>query len=62
MLENALRAARMEESSINREKQDFKHRLKELTLEMNKLRGEHYLGLSVCNSESEVSWKRGRNW
>ncbi|KAJ6656707.1 hypothetical protein lerEdw1_003594 [Lerista edwardsae] len=39
-LENALRAARMEESSINREKQDFKHRLKELMLEMTKLRGD----------------------
>ncbi|XP_066465976.1 coiled-coil domain-containing protein 62 isoform X2 [Tiliqua scincoides] len=39
-LENALRAARMEESSISREKQDFKHRLKELMLEMNKLKAE----------------------
>ncbi|XP_061459366.1 coiled-coil domain-containing protein 62 isoform X1 [Rhineura floridana] len=39
-LENALRAAKMEESSINREKQDFKLRLKELMLETNKLKGD----------------------
>ncbi|XP_053136395.1 coiled-coil domain-containing protein 62 isoform X4 [Hemicordylus capensis] len=39
-LENALRAARMEESSTNREKQDFKLRLKEIVLETNKLKGD----------------------
>uniref|UniRef100_A0A8D0H417 Coiled-coil domain containing 62 n=1 Tax=Sphenodon punctatus TaxID=8508 RepID=A0A8D0H417_SPHPU len=39
-LESALRAARMGESSINKEKQDFKLRLKELTLEMKKLKDD----------------------
>ncbi|XP_034954285.2 coiled-coil domain-containing protein 62 isoform X3 [Zootoca vivipara] len=39
-LENALRAAKMEESSVNREKQDFKLRLKELMLETSKLKGD----------------------
>lgn len=39
-LENALRAAKMEELNLKREKQDFKQRLKELMLEMNKLKGD----------------------
>uniref|UniRef100_A0A8D2LJN3 Coiled-coil domain containing 62 n=1 Tax=Varanus komodoensis TaxID=61221 RepID=A0A8D2LJN3_VARKO len=39
-LENALRAAKMEESSIHREKRDFKLRLKELMLETSKLKGD----------------------
>ncbi|XP_073169761.1 coiled-coil domain-containing protein 62 isoform X3 [Lepidochelys kempii] len=39
-LESALRAAKMGESSINKEKQDFKLRLKQLTFEMNKLKVE----------------------
>ncbi|XP_054852574.1 coiled-coil domain-containing protein 62 isoform X2 [Eublepharis macularius] len=38
MLESALRAARMEESSVSKEKQDFKLKLKELTLETSKLK------------------------
>ncbi|XP_019362714.1 PREDICTED: coiled-coil domain-containing protein 62 isoform X1 [Gavialis gangeticus] len=37
-LENALRAAKAKESSINKEKQDFKLSLKELMLEMSKLK------------------------
>ncbi|XP_042708432.2 coiled-coil domain-containing protein 62 isoform X3 [Chrysemys picta bellii] len=39
-LESALRAAKMGESSINKEKQDFKLRLKQLTFEMNKLKDD----------------------
>uniref|UniRef100_A0A8D0E6M7 Coiled-coil domain containing 62 n=1 Tax=Salvator merianae TaxID=96440 RepID=A0A8D0E6M7_SALMN len=39
-LENALRTARMDESSIKRQKQDFKLRLNELILETNKLKGD----------------------
>ncbi|NXE53511.1 CCD62 protein, partial [Casuarius casuarius] len=39
-LESALRAAKSEEFSINKEKQDFKLRLKELLLETNKLKGK----------------------
>nr|XP_025046569.1 coiled-coil domain-containing protein 62 isoform X3 [Pelodiscus sinensis] len=39
-LENALRAAKMGESSISRERQDFKLTLKQLTFEMNKLKDD----------------------
>lgn len=39
-LESALRTAKMSESSINKEKQDFKLRLKQLTFEMNKLKDD----------------------
>ncbi|XP_038229706.1 coiled-coil domain-containing protein 62 isoform X1 [Dermochelys coriacea] len=39
-LESALRAAKMGESNINKEKQDFKLRLKQLTFEMNKLKDD----------------------
>ncbi|KAM6423414.1 coiled-coil domain-containing protein 62 isoform 1-T3 [Liasis olivaceus] len=39
-LESALHAARLEESSINKEKQNFKLRLKEVMLEANKLKGD----------------------
>ncbi|KAM4648956.1 coiled-coil domain-containing protein 62 isoform 2-T4 [Amazona ochrocephala] len=39
-LESALRAARMERFNLNKEKQDLKVRLKELVLEMNKLKVE----------------------
>ncbi|XP_044846322.1 coiled-coil domain-containing protein 62 isoform X4 [Mauremys mutica] len=39
-LESALRTAKMAESSINKEKQDFKLRLKQLTFEMNKLKDD----------------------
>ncbi|XP_015273161.1 PREDICTED: coiled-coil domain-containing protein 62 isoform X5 [Gekko japonicus] len=40
MLESALWAARMEESSISKEKQDFKVRLKELMFETSKLKDD----------------------
>ncbi|XP_048339094.1 coiled-coil domain-containing protein 62-like, partial [Sphaerodactylus townsendi] len=40
MLESALRSARLEESSISKEKQDFKLRLKELMLEAGKLKDD----------------------
>ncbi|KAL8180147.1 UNVERIFIED_CONTAM: hypothetical protein K2H54_008284 [Gekko kuhli] len=40
MLESALWAARMEESSISKEKQDFKLRLKELMFETSKLKDD----------------------
>lgn len=39
-LESALRAAKTEEFSLNKEKQDLKLRLKELILETNKLKGK----------------------
>ncbi|KAM9118305.1 coiled-coil domain-containing protein 62 isoform 2-T4 [Pangshura tecta] len=39
-LESALRTVKMAESSINKEKQDFKLRLKQLTFEMNKLKDD----------------------
>lgn len=39
-LESALRTAKMSESSINKEKQDFKLKLKQLTFEMNKLKDD----------------------
>ncbi|NXC76192.1 CCD62 protein, partial [Anhinga anhinga] len=39
-LEGALRAAKTEEFSLNKEKQDLKLRLKELILETNKLKGK----------------------
>nr|XP_032656613.1 coiled-coil domain-containing protein 62 isoform X1 [Chelonoidis abingdonii]XP_032656614.1 coiled-coil domain-containing protein 62 isoform X1 [Chelonoidis abingdonii] len=39
-LESALHTAKMAESSINKEKQDFKLRLKQLTFEMNKLKDD----------------------
>ncbi|XP_009319454.1 PREDICTED: coiled-coil domain-containing protein 62 isoform X1 [Pygoscelis adeliae] len=39
-LESALRAAKMEEFSLNKEKQDLKLRLKELILETNKLKDD----------------------
>ncbi|XP_050780261.1 coiled-coil domain-containing protein 62 isoform X2 [Gopherus flavomarginatus] len=47
-LESALRTAKMAESSINKEKQDFKLRLKQLTFEMNKLKD----GLSEKTKEN----------
>nr|XP_056715070.1 coiled-coil domain-containing protein 62 [Euleptes europaea] len=40
MLESALRAARMEESSTSKEKQDIKLRLKELMLEIGKVKDD----------------------
>ncbi|XP_024051935.1 coiled-coil domain-containing protein 62 isoform X1 [Terrapene carolina triunguis] len=49
-LESALRAAKMGESSINKEKQDFKLRLKQLTFEMNKLKDD----LSEKTKENNV--------
>ncbi|XP_042297964.1 coiled-coil domain-containing protein 62 isoform X2 [Sceloporus undulatus] len=39
-LENALRAARMEEANVNKEKQDFIVRVKQLTLETNRLKSD----------------------
>lgn len=39
-VESALRAARTERFSLNKEKQDLKLRLKELVLETNKLKGK----------------------
>uniref|UniRef100_A0A8C4Y3G2 Coiled-coil domain containing 62 n=1 Tax=Gopherus evgoodei TaxID=1825980 RepID=A0A8C4Y3G2_9SAUR len=47
-LESALRTAKMAESSINKEKLDFKLRLKQLTFEMNKLKD----GLSEKTKEN----------
>lgn len=43
-VESALRAARMEGFSLNKEKQDLKLRLKELVLETNKLKGKCLYG------------------
>lgn len=43
-LESALRAAKMEEFSLHKEKQDLKLRLKELILETNKLKGKCLYG------------------
>ncbi|XP_074869044.1 coiled-coil domain-containing protein 62 isoform X2 [Carettochelys insculpta] len=52
-LESALRAAKMGESSVNKERQDFKLRLKQLTFEMNKLKDD----LSEKTKESNEQWE-----
>uniref|UniRef100_A0A8B9SDM1 Coiled-coil domain containing 62 n=1 Tax=Apteryx owenii TaxID=8824 RepID=A0A8B9SDM1_APTOW len=52
-LESALRAAKSEEFSINKEKQDFKLRLKELLLETNKLKDDLCEKMKENNEQRE---------
>ncbi|KAM7144891.1 coiled-coil domain-containing protein 62 [Macrochelys suwanniensis] len=52
-LESALRAAKMGESSINKEKQDFKLRLKQLTSEMNTLKDDLSEKMKENNEQRE---------
>ncbi|XP_072736441.1 coiled-coil domain-containing protein 62 isoform X2 [Ciconia boyciana] len=52
-LESALRAAKMEEFSLNKEKQDLKLRLKELILETNKLKDD------LCEKMKENNKQQG---
>ncbi|XP_062446142.1 coiled-coil domain-containing protein 62 isoform X2 [Rhea pennata] len=52
-LESALRAAKSEEFSINKEKQDFKLRLKELMLETNKLKDDLCEKMKENNEQRE---------
>ncbi|KAM7090327.1 coiled-coil domain-containing protein 62 isoform 4-T8 [Ciconia maguari] len=52
-LESALRAAKMEECSLNKEKQDLKLRLKELILETNKLKDD------LCEKMKENNKQQG---
>ncbi|XP_010220463.1 PREDICTED: coiled-coil domain-containing protein 62 isoform X2 [Tinamus guttatus] len=52
-LESALRAAKSEEFSINKEKQDFKLRLKELLLETNKLKDDLCEKMKENNDQRE---------
>ncbi|XP_014817893.1 PREDICTED: coiled-coil domain-containing protein 62 isoform X2 [Calidris pugnax] len=53
MLESALRAAKMEELSLNEEKQDLKLRLKELILETNKLKDNLYEKIKENSKQQE---------
>ncbi|XP_076208829.1 coiled-coil domain-containing protein 62 isoform X4 [Aptenodytes patagonicus] len=52
-LESALRAAKMEEFSLNKEKQDLKLRLKELILETNKLKDDLCEKMKENNKQQE---------
>ncbi|KAF1425078.1 Coiled-coil domain-containing protein 62, partial [Spheniscus magellanicus] len=52
-LESALRAAKMEELSLNKEKQDLKLRLKELILETNKLKDDLCEKVKENNKQQE---------
>ncbi|KAM6403799.1 LOW QUALITY PROTEIN: coiled-coil domain-containing protein 62 [Rhynochetos jubatus] len=52
-LEGALRAAKTEEFSLNKEKQDLRLRLKELTLETNKLKGDLCVKMKENNKQQE---------
>ncbi|XP_068767292.1 coiled-coil domain-containing protein 62 isoform X3 [Struthio camelus] len=52
-LESALRAAKSEEFSVNKEKQDFKLRLKELLLETNKLKDDLCEKMKENNEQRE---------
>ncbi|KFW05530.1 Coiled-coil domain-containing protein 62, partial [Eurypyga helias] len=53
MLEGALRAAKTEEFSLNKERQDLKLRLKELTLERKKLKDDLCVKMKENNKQQE---------
>lgn len=51
MLEQALRDAKMVETCIVKEKQDYKQKLKTFKIEINKLKGKEVINVSVLSWE-----------